>query len=129
MNQTELNKYQAMLEARQAELSAGLRNREDIAIEKTPGMEILEPTVFTGDHGLTLHERAPFGVLLAITPSTNPTENQVLISQETASPWGRSPSSHSSELITPLLFSITCHASTRSRKLVKNGASSTSSST
>src|SRR5947207_13952101 len=36
MNQTELNKYKAMLEARQAELSAGLRNREDIAIEKTP---------------------------------------------------------------------------------------------
>ena len=35
MNQTELNKYKAMLEARQAEISAGLRNREDIAIEKT----------------------------------------------------------------------------------------------
>lgn len=35
MNQTELNKYKAMLEARMAELSAGLRNREDIAIEKT----------------------------------------------------------------------------------------------
>ena len=36
MNQTELNKYRAVLEAKQAELSAGLRNREDIAIEKTP---------------------------------------------------------------------------------------------
>ncbi len=36
MNKTELNKYKAMLEAKQAELSAGLRNREDIAIEKTP---------------------------------------------------------------------------------------------
>jgi len=36
MNQTELNKYKAMLEAKQAELSLGLRNREDIAIEKTP---------------------------------------------------------------------------------------------
>src|SRR5690348_18129610 len=34
MNQTELNKYKAMLEAKKAELSAGLRNREDIAIEK-----------------------------------------------------------------------------------------------
>src|SRR5437763_6555500 len=34
MNTTELNKYKAMLEAKQAELSAGLRNREDIAIEK-----------------------------------------------------------------------------------------------
>src|SRR5450432_4340322 len=36
MNQTELNKYKAMLEARRAELARGLRNREDIAIEKTP---------------------------------------------------------------------------------------------
>ena len=36
MTQTEINKYKAMLEAKQAELSAGLRNREDIAIEKTP---------------------------------------------------------------------------------------------
>ena len=36
MNQTEMNKYRAILEARQAELSVGLRNREDIAIEKTP---------------------------------------------------------------------------------------------
>ena len=36
MTQTELDKYKAMLEARKVELSAGLRNREDIAIEKTP---------------------------------------------------------------------------------------------
>jgi len=36
MNQTEINKYRAILEAKQAELSMGLRNREDIAIEKTP---------------------------------------------------------------------------------------------
>src|SRR5476651_2749813 len=36
MNKTELNKYKAMLEARRADVSAGLRNREDIAIEKTP---------------------------------------------------------------------------------------------
>jgi len=52
-----------------------VKNR--VAIEKTPGMEILEPIVFTGDHGLTLHERAPFGVLLSITPSTNPTETVI----------------------------------------------------
>ena len=36
MNQTELKKYKAILEAKAAELSAGLRNRDDIAIEKTP---------------------------------------------------------------------------------------------
>jgi DnaK suppressor protein len=36
MNQTELEKYREMLEAKQAELSMGLRNRDEIAIEKTP---------------------------------------------------------------------------------------------
>ena len=40
-------------------------------------MEILDTVAFTGDHGLTLHERAPFGVLLSITPSTNPTETVI----------------------------------------------------
>jgi acyl-CoA reductase-like NAD-dependent aldehyde dehydrogenase len=49
-----------------------LKNR--VAIEKTPGIEILGTIAFTGDDGLTLHERAPFGTLLSITPSTNPTE-------------------------------------------------------
>lgn len=41
---------------------------------RTPGVEILHPVGFSGDHGLTLTERAPFGVIGAITPSTNPTE-------------------------------------------------------
>ena len=36
MNQTELEKYKETLEAKQAELSMGLRNRDEIAIEKTP---------------------------------------------------------------------------------------------
>src|SRR3954471_1529049 len=49
-----------------------MKNR--VAIEKTPGLEILTTVAFTGDDGLTLHERAPFGTLLSITPSTNPTE-------------------------------------------------------
>jgi acyl-CoA reductase-like NAD-dependent aldehyde dehydrogenase len=40
----------------------------------TPGVEDLEPRVYTGDHGLTLEERAPLGVLASITPSTNPSE-------------------------------------------------------
>src|ERR1700687_5488384 len=35
MNQNELTKYKAMLETKHAELSLGLKNREDIAIEKT----------------------------------------------------------------------------------------------
>lgn len=45
-----------------------------LAAAKTPGLEILRPVAFTGDDGLTLHERAPFGVIGSITPSTNPTE-------------------------------------------------------
>lgn len=40
---------------------------------KTPGPEELESVAWTGDDGLTLVERAPFGVIGAITPTTNPT--------------------------------------------------------
>ena len=39
---------------------------------KTPGTEDIVPRVFTGDHGMTLVEQAPFGVIGSITPSTNP---------------------------------------------------------
>lgn len=45
-----------------------------LVIDKTPGPEILEPKVFTGDDGLALIEYAPFGVLGSITPTTNSTE-------------------------------------------------------
>ena len=44
-----------------------------LVAEKTPGIELLESKVYTGDHGLTLVERAPYGVIASITPSTNPT--------------------------------------------------------
>lgn len=44
-----------------------------LAIEKTPGTEDLASTAYTGDFGLTLVESAPYGVIGAITPSTNPT--------------------------------------------------------
>jgi DnaK suppressor protein len=36
MTKTDINKYRVILEAKQAELEAVLRNREAIAIEKTP---------------------------------------------------------------------------------------------
>ena len=45
-----------------------------LVAEKTPGVEILKTVAYTGDHGLMLTERAPYGVILAITPTTNPTE-------------------------------------------------------
>ncbi len=41
---------------------------------KTPGLESLQAETSTGDHGLTLTEFAPFGVIGSITPCTNPTE-------------------------------------------------------
>ncbi len=43
-----------------------------LVINKTPGVEDLEPTAWSGDRGLTLLERAPFGVIGSITPVTNP---------------------------------------------------------
>lgn len=46
--------------------------KNETACNLTPGVEILEPRAFTGDHGLTVHEWAPFGVVAAITPVTNP---------------------------------------------------------
>jgi len=48
-----------------------IKNR--LVTEKTPGPESLQPVTTTGDHGLTLMEWAPFGVIGAITPTTNPT--------------------------------------------------------
>jgi len=44
-----------------------------LVANNTPGVEDLRPLAWSGDHGLTLVERAPYGVIGAITPSTNPT--------------------------------------------------------
>lgn len=43
-----------------------------LSARKTPGPEALHPKAVSGDHGLTLEERAPYGVIASITPSTNP---------------------------------------------------------
>ncbi len=65
--------------AKKAHEETGLGRIEDkilkniLVTEKTPGPEILNPKSFTGDHGLTLMELAPYGVIGAITPVTNPT--------------------------------------------------------
>lgn len=48
--------------------------KNSLVIEKTPGLEILRPVAVSGDRGLMLTERAPYGVIGAITPTTNPTE-------------------------------------------------------
>jgi len=52
MTQTELEKYKKLLEVKQAELSNGLRNREDIAIEKTP--DALDEVQLAGERELAI---------------------------------------------------------------------------
>jgi aldehyde dehydrogenase len=64
---------------RMAAEETGLGRPEDkeqknlLVANRTPGPEILQAEAISGDHGLTLTERAPYGVIAAITPSTNPT--------------------------------------------------------
>src|SRR5881409_1896386 len=50
------------------------RVKNQLVIDLTPGPEDLEPIAWTGDHGLTLLERAPYGPIAVITPVTNPSE-------------------------------------------------------
>jgi len=52
MNRTDMEKYRAMLEAKRTELSVGLRNREDIAIEKTP--DALDEVQLAGERELAI---------------------------------------------------------------------------
>jgi propionaldehyde dehydrogenase len=49
-----------------------LKNR--LACELTPGVEDIVTEALSGDDGLTVYEMSPFGVIGAITPTTNPTE-------------------------------------------------------
>ncbi len=69
----------AQVLAHEAWQETGMGRYEDkieknlLVADKTPGTEALRPTAFSGDDGLTLIERAPYGVIGAITPSTNPT--------------------------------------------------------
>jgi propionaldehyde dehydrogenase len=62
VEETEIGRYEHKL----------IKNR--LAAEKTPGTEDLISEAVTGDNGLTLIEYCPFGVIGAITPTTNPTE-------------------------------------------------------
>lgn len=65
--------------ARKAYEETGLGRFQDkiiknkLVTEKTPGTEVLRPEAVSGDRGLTLMERAPYGVIGSITPCTNPT--------------------------------------------------------
>lgn len=44
----------------------------EVVARETPGVEDLVQTAWSGDHGLTIVEMAPFGVVAAVTPSTHP---------------------------------------------------------
>ena len=65
--------------ARHAQSETGLGRVEhkiiknQLVTRKTSGTEVLTPQAVTGDSGLTLTEYAPYGVIGAITPTTNPT--------------------------------------------------------
>ena len=52
MNKTELEKYKKVLETKRDELARGLRNREDIAIEKTP--DALDEVQLAGERELAI---------------------------------------------------------------------------
>jgi aldehyde dehydrogenase len=69
----------AQVLARAAWQETGMGRYEDkieknlLVAERTPGTEVLQAQAWSGDRGLTLVEPAPYGVIGAITPSTNPT--------------------------------------------------------
>lgn len=48
--------------------------KHELVAAKTPGTEAITVQAWTGDQGLTLIEHGPFGVIGAVTPSTNPSE-------------------------------------------------------
>ena len=51
--------------------------KHKLAAEKTPGTEDITLRAVSGNNGLALTEMAPFGVIGAITPSTNPSETVI----------------------------------------------------
>ena len=65
--------------AQMARQETGLGRAEDklrknlLVANRTPGPEDLAPQAVTGDQGMTITEYAPYGVIGAITPTTNPT--------------------------------------------------------
>jgi len=73
----------AQLLAHEAWQETGMGRYEDkieknlLNANRTPGTEILTPTAWSGDDGLTLIEYAPYGVIGAIIPSTNPTSSVI----------------------------------------------------
>lgn len=76
MRRTVLEANEALSRAAVAETGLGnvrdKKAKNELAALRTPGTEDLQPRVATDEHGLTLTELAPYGVIGAITPVTNP---------------------------------------------------------
>jgi acyl-CoA reductase-like NAD-dependent aldehyde dehydrogenase len=76
-----LMRENAQLLAYEAWQETGMGRYEDkidlLNANKVPGTEILTPTAWSGDDGMTLVEYAPYGVIGAIIPSTNPTSSVI----------------------------------------------------
>src|SRR5271165_3232605 len=62
MTKTELEKFKAILEAKQAELSHAVRNREDIAIEKTA--DAIDEVQLAGERELAIRNLDRESILL-----------------------------------------------------------------
>mgnify|MGYP002622546802 FL=1 len=73
----------AQVLAEMAQSESGMGRVEDKTLknilnaDKTLGVEALEPDAWSGDGGLTITEWAPYGVIGALTPSTNPTSTVI----------------------------------------------------
>jgi propionaldehyde dehydrogenase len=48
-----------------------------LTIDKTPGVEDIEPEVYTGDDGLTLIEKRAYGLACCVLPSTGPSSTTI----------------------------------------------------
>lgn len=72
-----LEKAEYLAEAAHAETGLGRvedKVRKNILVTtRTPGPEDLEPLIETGSGGMMVTEHAPFGLIGAVTPTTNPT--------------------------------------------------------
>lgn len=51
--------------------------KHQLVAEKTPGTEDIAVRTWSGDSGLTMVEMSPYGIIGAITPSTNPSETVI----------------------------------------------------
>lgn len=76
LEQNEMLSKQAVAETGLGRWPDKIVKHELVAL-KTPGVESLQPISYTDDHGLTLIERAPYGVIAAIIPCTNPSSTVV----------------------------------------------------